>query len=384
MSRLIGRQLQIWRDNMQRTAADVCLELRGLSWRGPRARESLKAALSVMLAVVLARMLRLDDLWWAAFSGYLVMRASFDETFRRGLYRMGGTALGAALGLGMAWLLADHPYWRIAWIFAFSALALYFALLSRYGYAWLLLGLTHVMVLAAAVLVPTALVGFAAMRMADVAVGTLACVMVSALFAVAAGAHPRTLLQSLRGWSSLPATRIGSLAPDVRQRLLQHVCEAALALVCVTAIGYGFRLNTFTQASITVFAVMLLPITDFSMHRRSAVTRKLLHRCLGCLSGGLVGLLLLLLTGHVPLLWWLALAAGIWVGHYLQGSTLGIGYIGTQFCLGYLTAFVHDTRLADGYTAAAGRLAGILGGLLVLGMVLSLGAVLTAAKRPDD
>lgn len=94
-----------------------------------RARRSLDVALSVMLAVAVAKALRQDGLWWAAFSGYLVMRA----TFRRGLYRIGGTVLGAALGLGIASLVAGHPYWRMGWIFAFSALTLYFALLSRYG-----------------------------------------------------------------------------------------------------------------------------------------------------------------------------------------------------------------------------------------------------------
>lgn len=135
------------------------------------------------------------------------------------------------------------------------------------------------MVLAAVVLVPTALAGFAAMRLTDVAVGTLACVTISAVFAIAAGTH-----------------------------------------------------------------------------------------------------VLLLLTGHVPLLWWLVLAAGIWLGHYLRGSTLGIGYIGTQFCLGYLTAFVHDVHLAHGYAAARPHSrwsAGVRHGL-------SLGAVLTAPKRPDS
>ncbi len=372
------------RESARATLAEVGRELRGVRWRGTRAREACKAALSVMLAVLLARALCLDDLWWAAFSGYLVTRAGFDETFRRGAYRVGGTVLGAISALAMAALLAGHPGWRIAWVFALGAATLSRALLSRYSYAWLLLGVTHVMVLAFAALVPTALVGFAAMRMADVAVGTLSCLAVSAAFALQAGARWRELLRPLHGWSALPHTRLGELAPPLRRRLYQHVGEAALALAIVTAIGYAFRLLTFTQAAITVFAVMLLPIADFSVSRRGAVTRKLLQRCFGCLSGGLVGLVLLLLTGSSAALWWPALAIGIWLGHYLQGSERGVGYIGTQFCLGFLTAFVHDTHLAEGYAAAASRLAGILGGLSILGLVLYLGAALTAPKRAPN
>ncbi len=356
-----------------------------MSWRGPRARESLKAALSVMLAVALAKALRLDDLWWAAFSGYMVMRSSFDETFRRGVYRIGGTMLGALLGIALAPVMVDHPLWRIAWIFAFSALTLYFALLSRYGYAWLFLGITHVMVLAFAVLAPDATAHFAKLRVADVAVGTAVCVIVSAVFALAAGARPRSLLQSLRGLLGTPvADRLLGSEPGMRRSLLQHVGEAALAMACIAAFGYGFRMTAFTQASITVFAVMLLPIKDFTVNRRGAVTRKLLQRCLGCVFGGVAGMLLLLLTGHVPPLWWLALALGIWVGQYLQSSGPDISYIGTQFCLGYLTAFVHDVHLAESYAAAAERFAGILSGLLILGTILFLGTLLKTAPRQGE
>ncbi|OOG50137.1 FUSC family protein [Rhodanobacter sp. C01] len=385
MNPLARRKLQEWLDGGRRTMAAVSAELASMSWRGPRARESLKAALSVMLAVALAKALGLDDLWWAAFSGYMVMRSSFDETFRRGVYRIAGTVVGVALGVGLAPVMAHHPLWRIVWIFGFGAVTLYFALLSRYGYAWLFLGLTHVMVLAFAVPMPGTLLHFAKLRIADVAVGTAACVIVSALFALAGGTHPRSFLQSLRGLIGTPvAARVVRSEPGVRRRLLQHVCEAALALACVTALGYGFGLTSFTQASITVFAVMMLPITDFAANRRGAVRRKLIHRCFGCLSGGLAGILLLLLTGHVPLLWWLALALGVWVGQHLQNSGPGIGYIGTQFCLGYLTAFVHDPHLAESYAAAAERFAGILSGLLVLGVILYLGSLLSVPKEQDE
>lgn len=385
MKQSVRQQLHGWRDGASHTLAAVYQELKGLTWRGPRARESLKAALSVMLAVALARLLRLDDLWWVAFSGYMVMRSSFDETLRRGVYRVGGTVLGAVLGIGVALVLANHPLWRIAWIFIISAVTLYFAFLSRYGYAWLFLGITHVMVLAFAVLVPGSLTQFARLRIADVAVGTTTCIAVSAVFTLTAGTRPRSLLQSLRGLIGTPvAAKVLNSGTGVRRRLLQHVGEAGLAMACITALGDGFKMTSFAQASITVFAVMLLPITDFAANRYGAVRRKLIHRCMGCVLGGVAGILLLLLTGHVPLLWWLALAIGVWVGQHLQNSGPDIGYIGTQFCLGYLTAFVHDAHLSESYAAAAERFAGIFSGLLILGAILFLSAMLTAPKYQSD
>lgn len=383
MRRRIRHRLRAWRIGIGYTAAAVRRELTTLSWRGPRARESLKSALSVVLAVALAKALKLDDQWWAAFSGYMVMRSSFDETLRRGVYRIGGTVLGAALGVALAPALTHHPLLWAAWIFLFSAVTLYFALLSRYSYAWLFMGLTHIMVLAFALLVPDTPMHLAGLRIADVAVGTAACVAVSALFALAAGTHPRTFVQSLRGLvGASGAARIFRVDPGIRRRLLQHIGEAGLAMVCVTALGYGFRAVTFTQASITVFVVMLLPIADFSANRRDAVARKMIHRCSGCLLGGVVGILLLLLTGHVPPLWWLALAGGAWVGQHVQGSGPQVGYIGTQFSLGFLTAFVHDTSVAESYAAAAERLAGILGGLAVLAAILSISGALLGSGRP--
>jgi hypothetical protein len=59
-------------------AAVACL-------RGPRAKEGLKAVFSVLLAVGVATVFNLDDLSWAAFSGYMVMRGSIVETIPRGL-----------------------------------------------------------------------------------------------------------------------------------------------------------------------------------------------------------------------------------------------------------------------------------------------------------
>jgi hypothetical protein len=66
-------------------SAALLRELRSLALRGPRAKEGLKAVFSVLLAVGVATVFNLDDLSWAAFSGYMVMRGSIVETIPRGL-----------------------------------------------------------------------------------------------------------------------------------------------------------------------------------------------------------------------------------------------------------------------------------------------------------
>jgi hypothetical protein len=63
-------------------SAALLRELRSLALRGPRAKEGLKAAFSVLLAEGVATVFNLDDLSWAAFSGY--MRGSSLKRFRVG------------------------------------------------------------------------------------------------------------------------------------------------------------------------------------------------------------------------------------------------------------------------------------------------------------
>jgi uncharacterized membrane protein YccC len=384
MNEIIQKHLREWRDGSRRTFTSMRDELANMSLRGARARESLKAALSVVLAIAMARMLGLDDLWWVAFSGFMVIRASFDETLRRGTYRIAGTIVGAILALGITAVMLDHPLLLAIWVFVFSAATLYLSMASRYGYAWLFMGVTHVMVLAFAVITPDSLMGIARLRIADVAIGTLACFIVGALFDLG-GARSASFGKAWRGLAGTPVVwPTGSPDRSLRRRLVLHAGEAALAMTCAAAFGYLFKMATFTQAAVTVFAVMMIPIADFATNRRGAVRRKLIHRCLGCLLGGFTGIVMLLLTGHVPVLWWLALAVGAWVGKHLQDGDPAIGYIGTQFSVGYLTAFVHDAHLSDSYNAAFIRLAGILTGLAFLATILFIGALLSTPKQIAD
>src|SRR5215813_3138105 len=117
-------------------------ELQSLTLHGPRARESLKAVLSVLLAVTAASLLRLDDLSWAAFSGYMVMRADVTETIPRGLMRIAGTVGGALVGLVLAPVVADAPLLLMVGLFAVSWIGIFQAMASRYSYAWVFFGLT--------------------------------------------------------------------------------------------------------------------------------------------------------------------------------------------------------------------------------------------------
>src|SRR5277367_6841314 len=96
-------------DVLRPIPAGLFRDLQTLTLHGTDAQESLKAVLSVLIAVTVADALELDDLSWAAFSGYMVMRADAAEATQRGLMRIAGTVSGATLGVVLAPAIADDP-----------------------------------------------------------------------------------------------------------------------------------------------------------------------------------------------------------------------------------------------------------------------------------
>jgi len=180
-------------------------------------------------------------------------------------------------------------------------------------------------------------------------------------------------------WSAPKPGFAAALTRDARMRLLRHVIEAAFGITLVTALGFWFRLASFSQAAITVLVVMVVPYADFEADRYRAVGRRLALRGLGCFAGGLFGLALLVLTAHVPPLWWVALPVGVWIGEHIQSGDKRVAYFGTQFAFAFLVGFVqesggqevvtqHTGGFASNYPAFL-RLAGVLTGVVIIAVI---------------
>ena len=164
--------------------AALLRELQTLFVDRSRAREPLMAILSVLLAVSVAwTLLRLDDLSWAAFSGYMVMRADTAVTVGRVSMRIAGTITGAAVGMLLAPAVADQPLIWVDQFVVVSWVALFQSFVSRYDYAWVFFGITAGLIITEALSDPTMIVHFAATRVAEVVVGSCSCLIVASLFA---------------------------------------------------------------------------------------------------------------------------------------------------------------------------------------------------------
>ena len=343
-------------------------ELRALTLHGPRAREPLKAVLSVLLAVAVAAILRLDDLSWAAFSGYMVMRADIAESVPRGMMRTAGTVGGALVGLLLARSVANTPVLLMLGLFVVSWIGTFQALTSRYSYAWLFFGLTAGMVMTESLAAPRNVVHFAGTRVAEIVVGTGACLVVAGLFA-SAGAPAGT--GAPRNPTSIsPFTGISDAFGEVWWRehgpLLVHSTRAALAVGLLPVVWRWFSIEDFSQTAVTSYVVMIVPAAAVLERPQSRIYERMAHRTLGCLLGGGAAIVCLSFLSNVMLLGMLALCAGIWIGYHIQIGNEGISYLRTQFVLGFLITFIQGPGPVASILPGLERLLGILIGCAML------------------
>jgi uncharacterized membrane protein YccC len=357
----LGRELAAWKPSRQ------------------RANFAAEAVLSVALSVAVANALHLSNTWWAAISGFAVMQATFSGCVERAAHRMIGTLIGAAFATVAGLLMGDRPWVFVPALGIIGAIAVYYGNGSKAPYAWVLGGITAMIVTYEAHTLlsfrPTAL--FAALRVAEVAVGTLSCLAVASLFHFA----PKWF-----GWSRPAPSPAGAQATGVFEapsaaipappptslnstRMLLGV-QAACAVVILAAATYLLNLPGFAQALVTAIAVLILPAGVAVERTRRSVAEKMVQRVAGCLLAGALGVALLPLMQGQAVLCMLALSAGVWIGCHVQSGKEGASYVGRQFTIAFIMVFVQDHHWSANPEPALMRLSGILIGIVVLAGVI--------------
>ncbi|GAB0118272.1 FUSC family protein [Acidisoma sp. 7E03] len=335
-------------------------------------REPLKAVLSVLLAVFIAMAMHLPDIVWAALSGFLVMRSSMAEAVPRALQRMAGTIAGGLLGLLLArWTAQDVGLLMIA-LFLLIWVAVYQGSVTGARYAWALFGVTAALVLVAALGSPEGAPAFAAVRAAEVAIGSGAALAIAALFeafgappgtAAPAGAAVPTAVLTLRN-----LTEEAWLARN--WPVIIHATQAALAVSLLPLVWRAFEITNYLQTAITAFIVMIVPLQAIESGGRFAVYERMAHRLTGCLIGGVVALVALHVVADDGLLWTLCLAAGVWAGYHIQCGRGGLSYLGTQFAFAFLVSFVQGSGPSVSIEPPLTRLLGVMIGVGMASLVI--------------
>ncbi len=330
---------------------------------GERGGRCAVASLSVALATAIGLAVHVEETLWAAISGFMCSQATAPASLQKGVLRIAGTVGGAGLALLLSpWLKQDVFGLSLA-LFAVSIVGVVGLLVAEHGYAWLLGAITADMVLMALLSDPGSAMDVAENRAGEVIVGTTSAMLVAVLVGSGAAATPAA---NAPGWSDL----LGAQWPAT-----WHAIRAGLAVMLIPVVWRLLELPSLTQMAITVTAIMAVTSVsnDPTVDQRLLVERAM-QRMFGCLVGGLAGLLCLAASVENFLPWMLMLTGGVWVCAHVQASQRGIGYVGTQAAMVFISTLVQGNGPPTSILPGIERFAGIMGGLLILLVLLLLTA----------
>lgn len=152
--------------------------------------------------------------------------------------------------------------------------------------------------------------------------------------------------------------------------LLAHSTRTALAVGLLPLVWRWFSIEDFAQTAVTSYLVMIVPTAVVRERRHLTLYERMAHRTLGCLLGGSTAIICLSLFSNAELPAALALCAAIWIGHHIQIGNEGIGYLGTQFTLGFLITFIQGPGPVASILPGLERLLGILIGSAMLCLLI--------------
>jgi len=361
------------RTGLAEARAQVAVQLRALVTPGPRMADEWACVASVMLAIALAHAMDAQMVAWAAFTAFVLLKSEPAETLLRGVLRIVGTVAGTLLALAVVPYAAHSLPLAMVAAALVGAVGLYGMLTARRAYAWLLFGLTFEMILLDKLARPDLdTLWFARTRLLEVCAGTLACVLVS----LAAATLARRKWLAGRGQTS----------PRMRWQphAARHAAQAGLALACLPLLHALFGLPELPQAAVTIMAVMIVPVTGLGASGFVPVTRRLVHRALGCLAGGALALVVLLVAqGSAPVLI-AGTALGIVIGRHIENGLPRVTYLGLQFTLAVLVVLVPDSYADVRIEPAVLRLVSVGVGMAVLEPILLAWHLLAPGERSQQ
>jgi uncharacterized membrane protein YccC len=345
-------------DNIANILSAVRRDTMEIGIRGPRARLASMATLSVAASTTAALTLHLDNVWWAAISGFMAIQATIPASVRKTFLRIVGTLTGAVFAVLLTpWLAYDHVAFCLV-LMIVTTVGVVGVQVSHHGYAWLFTAITFDLILLMSLDRPVLAFDLAIYRVLEVIIGCIAAVVVATLLAPG---EPGAVAAEPPGWSDL----LG-----VRWPIVLHAIRSGITVALIPIVWSWFELVDFSQMAVTVAVVMAVPIlSDHPVDQGRLIVNRALHRIIGCFFGGLAALACLGVPLTEFLSFMLVLSAGVYVGTYLQGSERGVGYVGTQAAFVFIITLVQGFGPPTNVWPGVDRFGGMLGGLSILFVV---------------
>jgi uncharacterized membrane protein YccC len=328
-----------------------------------RLLDEVETLISVLLAIAMAHYLNVENVGWAAFSGYMVMRSSLHDSVYRGGLRIIGTAAGAMAAVVVVTQAGLPGHWLGLVIGLVGAGTLLCAIRYLHGYAWLFTGLTFAMVTLSALDSGNAeaVQQFARTRIEEVACGTVACWFVALL-------SGQTVRRALAGQPAPASPAQARASGAIDRHTVRHVVQAGVALALIPLLGRWLAVDGLSQAAITIMAVMMVPPAALAPGSHVVTTRNI-HRLVGCAAGAACAGLALWLIGSNWVAMTLVMCVGVILGRHIENSNRSFAYAGTQFALVYLVVMVPDSYLHASPEPGLVRLEGVVAGFVLIGLM---------------
>ncbi len=349
-------------------------EAKALVVPGPRMADEIECVASVLLAIVFGHLADVENISWAAFSGYMVMRGRVSESVLRGLLRVVGTVLGALLALALIPLIGANPIAAAAALALIGGATLYGTLVGKRSYAWLFVGLTFAMILLDKLEHPGLdVAAFASTRIRGECRGHpglragqpgLGLHLAAALAGTGAAGGDRLRLEPGSGAPRCPGRGRARFAAIPRRGV---PCAGAFARLHHHHGGDADPAQRHRCQRVRFRSA----VASCSGSADASAARVLAAAFILLAHPAVQATAAVLLAGTV---------LGVVLGRHIENGAKAIAYAGTQFTLAILVTLVPDSYAHVALEPGIARLTGILAGILLLVPVLAAWHLIAGAE----
>jgi uncharacterized membrane protein YccC len=315
-------------------------------------RHSVITGASCWLAAMLVFWLHCDNPWWAVISAWVVSSSDPHGSFLKMLMRVAGTFAGYLVGSICMLLTAGNSFGQLAAMFLIGAIGMYMRYRSNFSYAWIIASATALILLSLEITDPGSAYETGRYRLYEILSGVIAASLCQRLL------YPLLGLAAARFAAGSKAT-VSSFALSDEDQVKTIAIVGGLVPVIILLIWAQLNLPSLVQIIITAYV---------TLDRDAATTRfRVTQRILGCLLGGSIGLLVVVLAVSSLFVWSVILFGGIFILSRLHLGKGDWAYVGTQGGVAFILALVTGNNPPDTIVPVIGRIAGMISGVLVIG-----------------
>jgi len=276
--------------------------------------------------------------------------------------RVAGTFAGYFVGLISASVTEGEPIWQALALFLIGAIGMSMRFRSKFSYAWIIGSATAFILVVLDLTDPGSIYETAQYRLYEIISGVVAAWLCARVLRPLLG-----LSSQVKETEAISAGSSINLTPSELRMLI--VVGGSVPLIVVgwsvplitTLLWSWLHLPSLVQAIATALVTLDRNVAKAQI--------RVTQRVLGCVLGGAIGLVAAEFATSSLFAWSVILFGGIFLFSWLHLSTGPFSYVGTQAGVAFILAIVTGNNPPDTIGPVIGRIAGMTGGVLVVGSV---------------